>query len=78
MSLPKKIAAMAAPVVGVVLMLGLPASAQTAQPSSETASATAPKSAAMSKMSAVKHEPGSATPTAKAAKTTSDLTTGAK
>jgi hypothetical protein len=78
MSLPKKIAATAVPVVGVVLMLGVPASAQTAQPSSETASATAPQSIVRSKMSAVKHEPGSATHAAKAAKTASDLTTGAK
>ncbi|MGO9401077.1 MAG: hypothetical protein ACLP19_25025 [Xanthobacteraceae bacterium] len=78
MSLPKKIAATAAPIVGVVLMLGVPASAQNAQPPSETASATAPKSAVMPKMSAVKHEPGNATHAAKAAKTANDLTTGAK
>jgi hypothetical protein len=78
MSLPKKIAATAAPVVGVVLMLGVPASAQTAQPSSETASATAPQSIVRSKTSAVKHEQGSAPHAAKAAKTASDLTTGAK
>jgi len=79
MSLPKKIAALAAPMVGVVLMLGVPAWAQNStQPSSETTSATVPKSNVMSKMSAVQHEPGSTTHTAKAAKSSTDLTTGAK
>jgi len=79
MSLPKKIAAIAAPLAGVVLMIGAPAWAQSStQPSSETSSATAPKSNVMSRMSEVKHEPGSATHAAKATKGSTDLTTGAK
>lgn len=79
MNLPKKIAAVAAPIVGVVLMLGVPAWAQNAaQPSSDTAAANAPKSNVVRKMSAVKHEPGSATHTAKAPKGGTDLATGAK
>lgn len=79
MNLPKKIAAMAAPIIGVVLMLGVPAWAQSStQPSNENASATPPKPNVTSKMSAVKHEPGSATHTAKATKSSTELTTGAK
>jgi hypothetical protein len=79
MNLQKKIRAMAAPIVGVVLVLGVPAWAQSStQPSSETASTTAPKSNVTSKMSAVKHEPGSAVHTAKAPKSSTELTTPAK
>jgi len=80
MNLPKKIAAVATPIVGVVLMLGVPAWAQSsAQPSGNMASPTAPKSDVIrKKMSADKHEPGSATHTAKAPKSGTDLKTDAK
>ena len=79
MSLPKKIAAMTAPITGVVLMFGVPAWAQSStQPTSEAASAAAPKSNVMSKMSEVKHETGGAKHTAKAAKSSTDLTTSGK